>query len=106
MLASGLLAPLYTEEKSASTSQLKGPKHEIFGFRFITPSKPIWVGDFRTERKNLVIARIWCIFGENRIKRMLIMRLMSLAHDERALNAFKRMLSILLMIFSACRACF
>jgi hypothetical protein len=41
MLASGLLAPLYTEEKSASTSQLKGPKHEIFGFRFITPSKPI-----------------------------------------------------------------
>ncbi len=30
---------------------LKGPKHEIFGSRFITSSKPISVGDFRTERK-------------------------------------------------------
>ncbi len=31
---------------------LKGPKHEIFGSRFITPSNPILVSDFRIERKN------------------------------------------------------
>jgi hypothetical protein len=41
---------------------LKGLKHEIFGSRFITPSKPICVGDFRTDRKNNFFPRIRCIF--------------------------------------------
>jgi len=39
---------------------------------------------------------------QKRIKRMLSMHLMPSAQDEHALNAFKRMLSIFMMIFSAC----
>jgi hypothetical protein len=45
-------------KKQNFKKMLKGPKHEIFGARFITPSKPIGVGNFRTERKNWFIARI------------------------------------------------
>ncbi len=31
---------------------LKGPKHDNFSSEFLTPSKPIWVGNTRTGRKN------------------------------------------------------
>ncbi len=55
---------------------LLGPKHEIFGSRFITPSKPIWVGDFRTERKKFVVSACWMYFRRNP----------HLAHAEHALN--------------------
>ncbi len=44
---------------------LKVPKHEIFSSRFITSSKPICLGEFRTERKNLFIPCFECIFCEN-----------------------------------------
>jgi hypothetical protein len=52
------------------------------------------------HEKNLK-SKILC---QTPFKRMLSMRLMSYAYDEHALNAFKHMLSILLMIFSACSA--
>ncbi len=55
---------------------LKGPKHENFGSRFLTSSKPILVGDLRTGKRNKLDACICYIFGENCTRRMLSMRLM------------------------------
>jgi hypothetical protein len=55
---------------------LKGPKHENFGSRFLSPSKPIWLADLRRWRRNELYSRIGGIFGENCIRRMLSMPLM------------------------------
>ncbi len=52
---------------------------------FLTPWKPIWVGDLQTSRKLIFVtfsARIGFISGENGTKRML--------------NAFQRMLLMIL----------
>jgi hypothetical protein len=34
------------------SAPLKGPKHENFDSEFLTPSRPIWVGNLQTGRKN------------------------------------------------------
>ncbi len=68
-------------QKTAEQCRLKRSKHENFGSRFITPSKPIYVGDFGTQRKfNLTL-----VFDVFFLQKLII-----------------RMLSMLLMIQSVC----
>jgi hypothetical protein len=33
---------------------LKGPKHENFGSRVVTPSKPIWCGQLKDWKKKMI----------------------------------------------------
>ncbi len=87
---------------------IKGLKHENFGSEFLTLSKPMSaVSNLGTGRKNSFcnIRRwLWCIFGENRMERILNILLRILSAWWSCISYFRYMLSMLL-ILSACLEC-